>query len=162
MEITLEEAFEGARKIIEIDGKKLRLQFKPGIEDGKVLKLAGKGGKGTNGGPDGAFFIRIHVQPHPVFERRGDDLHMHLDLETQDAVIGRQEDIRTLGGNVKLRIPEGTDNGKAFRLKGQGMPAYDDPGTRGDLYVTVALRLPRHLKPDEVEFFRKMAETRSK
>lgn len=162
VEITLEEAFEGARKIIEIDGKKLRLQFKPGIEDGKVLKLAGKGGKGVNGGPDGAFFMRIHVQPHLVFERRGDDLHMNLDLETQDAVIGRQEEIRTLGGNVKLRIPEGTDNGKVFRLKGQGMPAYDSPGERGDLYVTVALRLPKHLKAEEMEFFRKMAEARRK
>lgn len=162
VEISLEEAFEGARKIIEIDGKKLRLQFKPGIEDGKVLKLAGKGGKGVNGGPDGAFFMRIHVQPHPIFERRGDDLHMTLNLEVQDAVIGRQEEIRTLGGNVKLRIPEATDNGKVFRLKGQGMPGYDTPGERGDLYVTVALRLPRQLKPDETEFFRKMAEARRK
>jgi curved DNA-binding protein len=160
VEISLEEAFEGAKKIIEIDGKKLRLQFKPGIADGKVLRLQGKGGKGMNGGPDGDFHMRIHVRPHPVFERRGDDLHMAVPVEVQDAVIGRQEEIQTLGGNVKLRIPAETENGKTFRLKGQGMPVYDAPGTHGDLYVTVELRLPKDLKPGEMEFFRKMAESR--
>ncbi|MDB5048147.1 MAG: DnaJ-class molecular chaperone with C-terminal Zn finger domain [Fibrobacteres bacterium] len=162
VEITLEEAYHGAKKIIEINGKKLRLQFKPGIADGKAIKLAGKGGKGMNGGPDGDFYLRIHVQPHPVLERRGDDLHMVLRLEVQDAVVGKTEEIQTLGGGVKLRIPPETDNGKVFRLKGQGMPVYDKPGEHGDLYVTVALALPKNLKTDEIEFFRQMAEARRK
>ncbi|MDB5106820.1 MAG: molecular chaperone DnaJ [Fibrobacteres bacterium] len=160
VEITLEEAYLGAKKIIEIDGKKLRLQFKPGITDGKVIKLAGKGGKGVNGAPDGDFYLRIHVTPHPVFDRREDDLHMTLPLEVQDAIVGRQEEIQTLSGNLKLRIPPETPNGKVFRLKGQGMPLYDKPGQYGDLYVTVGLRLPRDLKPAETEFFRQMAEVR--
>ncbi|HKP94235.1 MAG TPA: J domain-containing protein [Fibrobacteria bacterium] len=162
VEISLEEAYQGAKKILEINGKKLRLQFKPGIADGKVIKLAGKGGEGTNGGPAGDFYLRIHVRPHPLFERRGDDLHMTLRLEAQDAVIGKTEEIHTLGGGVKLRIPSGTDNGKAFRLKGQGMPIYDKPGANGDLYITVGLALPADLKPEEIEFFRKLAEARRK
>jgi curved DNA-binding protein len=162
VEISTEEAYQGAKKIIELNGKKLRLQFKPGIADGKVIKLAGKGGKGANGGPDGDFYMRIHVKPHPVFERRGDDLHMALRLEAQDAVVGKSEEIRTLGGNVKLRIPPETDNGKTFRLKGQGMPVYDRAGERGDLYVTVSLALPKGLKPEELDWFRKMAEARRK
>ncbi len=160
VEIGLEEAYHGAKKIIEIDGKKLRLQFKPGIADGKVIKLAGKGGKGMNGGPDGNFFLKIHVMPHADFERRGDDLYLSLPLQAHDAVVGKSEEIHTLGGGVKLRIPPETDNGKVFRLKGQGMPVYDSAGTHGDLYVTVSLALPKGLKPEEVEFFRKMAEAR--
>jgi curved DNA-binding protein len=161
VEITLEEAYSGAKKIFEINGRKLRLAFKPGIADGRVIRMEGKGGRGANGGPDGDLHLRIHVQPHPVFERRGDDLHMPLDLEIQDAVAGKTEEIRTLGGNVKLRIPAETDNGKTFRLKGQGMPVYGNEEEHGDLYVTVRLRLPKDLKPAETEFFRKMAESRS-
>ncbi len=161
VEVTLEEAYHGAKKIIELNGKKLRLQFKPGIAEGKVIKLAGKGGQGQNGGPDGDFYLRIHVAPHPDFERRGDDLHMTLPLEAQDAVLGKQAEIRTFKGSVKLRIPPLTDNGKSFRLKGQGMPAYDKTGEFGDMYVTVSLRLPSGLTPEETELFRKLAERRS-
>ena len=160
MEITLQEAFEGARKILDLDGKKLKLQFKPGIADGRVIKLTGKGGKGQGGAPDGDFHLRIHVQPHATLQRNGDDLHMELPLQVQDAVVGMQAEIQTLGGNVKLRIPAGTENGKAFRLKGQGMPHYDKPENHGDLYVTVRLALPRDLTADETEFFRTMAESR--
>ncbi len=162
VEITLEEAFQGAKKIIEIDGKKLRLQFKPGISDGKAVKLQGKGGKGVNGGPDGDFYIRIHVQPHARFERREDDLHMVLPLQVQDAITGLHEEIDTLGGSVKLRIPAETGNGKVFRLKGQGMPNYDAPATLGDLYVTVSLALPEDLTAEETAFFKRMAESRRK
>lgn len=163
VEITLEEAYQGAKKILEINGKKLRLQFKPGISDGKVIKLAGKGGEGANGGPNGDFFLRIHVKPHPLFEKRGDDLYLILSLEVQDAVVGKVEEIHTLGGgSVKLRIPPETENGKAFRLKGQGMPLYDKAGDHGDLYVTVGLRLPLNLNAAEKDFFRGMGEARSK
>lgn len=159
VEISMEEAYAGAKKIFEINDKKLKLAFKPGIADGKVIRLEGKGGPGAGGAPDGDLHLRIHVLPHPVFERRGDDLHMTVDVEAQDAVAGKVEEVRTMGGSVKLRIPAGTDNGKAFRLKGQGMPAYDG-GAHGDLYVTVRLRLPRNLKPAETEFLKKMAESR--
>ncbi|MDQ3001589.1 MAG: HSP40/DnaJ peptide-binding protein, partial [Fibrobacterota bacterium] len=163
VEITLEEAYQGAKKILEINGKKLRLQFKPGITDGKVIKLAGKGGEGANGGPNGNFFLRIHVRPHALFERREDDLYMSLPLEIQDAVAGKVEEIPTLGGGgVKLRVPPETDNGKAFRLKGQGMPLYDKAGDHGDLYVTLGLRLPLNLNAAEKDFFRRMGEARSK
>ena len=161
VEITLEEAYQGARKVIELNGKKLRLQFKPGIHDGKVIKLAGKGGQGADGGPDGDFYLRIRVAPHPRFERREDDLYLTLAIEVQDAVMGRQEEIKTLEGSVKVKVPPGTDNGKVFRLKGQGMPVYDRPGEFGNLYVTVSLRLPGNITPKETEFFRQMASARS-
>ena len=144
-----------------MNGKKLRLQFKPGIADGRTIKLAGKGGQGIHGGPDGDFHLKVHVAPHPVFERRGDDLHLRLPLEVQDAVLGKKADIETLKGAVKLNIPPATDNGKVFRLKGLGMPVYDAPETNGDLYVTLELRLPKHLTAKEQELFRKLAEGRS-
>ena len=75
-----------SKKIFEINGRKLKLAFKPGIADGKVIHLEGKGGPGSKGAPDGDLHLRIHVLPHPLFERRDDDLHMNLDLEAQDAV----------------------------------------------------------------------------
>jgi curved DNA-binding protein len=161
VEIALEEAYQGARKILELNGRKLRLQFKPGIADGQVIKLAGKGGQGLNGGPDGDLFLRIHVVAHPAFERRGDDLHMTLPVEAQDAVAGRQMEVQTLKGNLKLKIPPLTENGKVFRLKGQGMPVYSTPGSYGNLYVTVSLVLPRNLSEEEKEMFRRMAQSRS-
>ncbi len=160
VEISLEEAFQGAKKIIDLNEKKLRLQFKPGIAEGKVIKLAGKGGQGQNGGPDGDFYLRIHVAPHPLLERRGDDLHTTLPLETQDAVIGKQIEIKTLKGGVKLKVPAMTENGKVFRLKGQGMPVYDKAGEFGDLYVTASLQLPKDMTPAELDFFRQMAHAR--
>lgn len=162
VEITLEEAYHGARKILDLNGRKLRLQFKPGIADGQVLRLPGKGGAGQNGGADGDLHLRIHVVPHPAFERRGDDLHMNLPVEVQDAVAGRQADVQTPKGGLKLKIPPLTDNGKVFRLKGQGMPVYGKEGAYGDLYVTVQLRLPRNLTARETEAFREMAQARSR
>ncbi|HLP43392.1 MAG TPA: J domain-containing protein [Fibrobacteria bacterium] len=161
LEITLEEAYQGARKVIDLNGRSLKLQFKPGISDGQVLKLAGKGGSGTDGGPDGDLHLRIHVLPHPRFQRRDDDLRMTLPVEVQDAVIGIHVEIQPPKGGLKLRIPPMTDNGKVFRLKGQGMPVYGGEGSFGDLYVAVALRLPRNPSPAEIEMFRKMAEARS-
>lgn len=161
VEITLEEAYAGARKILELNGKKLKLQFKPGIADGQVIKLPGKGGQGMDGGPDGDLFLRLHVIPHPVFERRGDDLHMPLPVEVQDAAAGRQVEVQTLKGGLKLKTPPMTDNGKVFRLKGQGMPVYGKEAAYGDLYVTVSLRLPRDLSPEELETFREMSRARS-
>ena len=162
VEISLDEAYHGARKIIDLNEKKLRLQFKPGFAEGKVIKLAGKGGQGQNGGPDGDFYLRIHVTPHTELERRGDDLHANLALETQDAVLGKLVEIKTLKGSVKLRVPALTGNGKVFRLKGQGMPVYDKAGEFGDMYVTVSLQIPLDLTPAELEFFRQMAQARSK
>ncbi len=160
VEITLEEAGEGAKKIIELNGKKLRLQFKPGIGEGKIIKLEGKGGQGSNGGPSGDFYLHIHVTPHPDLERRGDDLHTTLLVEVQDAILGKLAEIKTLKGSVKLKIPPMSENGKAFRLKGQGMPVYDKAGDFGDMYVTVALKLPSDITPAEEAFFRQMVERR--
>jgi curved DNA-binding protein len=157
VEITLEEAYQGAKKIIELNEKKLRLQFKPGIAEGKVIKLAGKGGQGQYGGPDGDFYLRIHVTPHPELERREDDLYLTLPLEVQDAVLGKQIEIKTLNGSIKLKVPPMTDNGKVFRLKGQGMPVYDKPGHLGDLYVTVSLRIPKNLTAADQDLFRQLA-----
>jgi curved DNA-binding protein len=163
VEVTLEEAYQGARKILDLNGRKLKLQFKPGIEEGLSLRLQGKGGPGANGGPDGDLHLRVHVLPHPVFERRGDDLYMALPVEVQDAVIGKQVEIASLKGTtVKMRIPPGSDNGKVFRLKGQGMPVYGEAGRHGDLYVTVALVLPKNLDEEEREAFRRMAQARAR
>jgi curved DNA-binding protein len=162
VEVTLEEAYHGAKKIIEINDKKLRLQFKPGIAEGKVIKLTGKGGQGQNGGPDGDFYLKIHVAPHPDLERRGDDLHTNLLLEIQDAVMGKTAEIKTIKGSIKLKLPALTDNGKSFRLKGQGMAVYDRPGEFGDMYVTVALKLPSNLTAEEQELYRQLAAIRAK
>lgn len=162
LEVSLEEAYHGTRKILDLNGRKLKLQFKPGIADGQVIRMIGKGGPGRDGGPDGDLHLRLHVLPHTVFERTGEDLRMDLPVEVQDAVAGRQIEVQTLKGGLKLRIPPLTDNGKVFRLKGQGMPVYGKEGESGDLFVRVALRLPKDLSAAETEAFRKMAEARNR
>lgn len=161
LEVPLEEAYHGTRKILDLNGRKLKLQFKPGISDGQVIRMPGKGGPGRDGGPDGDLHLRIHVLPHPILERTGDDLRMELPLEVQDAVAGKQAEVQTLKGSLKLKIPPMTDNGKVYRLKGQGMPVYGKENEFGDLFVRVSLRLPKDLAPAEVEAFRKMAQARN-
>jgi curved DNA-binding protein len=166
IEISLEEAYHGAAKMIEIGGRKLKLNVKPGIKDGQSLRLPGKGGAGQHGGPDGDFYLRIHVAPHAVYERRDDDLHRELPVDFLTAVTGSKLEVSTLKGPIKVTIPARTDHGKVLRLKGMGMPAYGTEGDKGsahgDLYLKVVLTLPKDLGEGEVEVLEEMARKRAK
>ncbi len=149
--ITLEEAFNGTSRQVNLANQTLNLKLKPGIADGQILRMKEKGGAGMNGGPNGDLFITIHVQKHPRFERKGDDLYFDQPLDAYTAILGGKLAVQTIDKVIKINIPEGTDSDKVFRLKEMGMPEYSNPKQRGDSYVRVHIVVPKNLSAQEKE-----------
>lgn len=158
--ISLEEAFHGTTRMLELNGQKLRVKIKPGIPDGQSLKIKGKGAAGMNQGPAGDLYINVVVEPHPRFERKGNDLHTVVDVDVYTAVLGGKQEVDTLKGKMKITIPKETDSGNVLRLKGLGMPVYNQTETFGDLYVKVNVKMPRNLTEEEVALFEKLKDLR--
>jgi DnaJ-class molecular chaperone len=140
-EIGLEEAFHGTARRIEIDGKRLEVTIPRGADNGTRVKLSGQGPGG------GDLVVVVRVRPHPVFTRRGADLERELPITLEEALLGAEVPVTTLKGKVILTIPPGTQNGRTFRLKGQGMPHLRGDGT-GDLLARTRVVLPTGLDPE--------------
>lgn len=140
------EAVNGARKRIQLgEGRTLDVNIPPGTEDGQTLRLKGQGLGGMGGAPAGDAYIEIQVQPHPYFERHGNDIHLELPVSLSEAVLGASIPVPTVEGKVTMKIPPGSNSGSTLRLKGKGMPARRG-GQRGDQYVKLKVMLPE--KPD--------------
>jgi curved DNA-binding protein len=154
--ISLEEAFHGATRQITLGDQTLNLRLKPGIPSGKTLKMKEKGGNGIGGGPRGDLYVEVIVSNHAKFERKGDDLYMNQPLNAFLAAIGGKLPVSTLDKTVNINIPAGTENGKTFRLKGMGMPVYNEPGKAGDCYVKVTLYVPKNITEEDKELIRKL------
>jgi curved DNA-binding protein len=159
-EITLEEAFQGTVRVIEKDGRRLEVKIPAGVDTGSRVRVKGEGAPGTAGGQPGDLYLRVKVLSHSTFERRDSDLTCDLPVDLYDAILGTEVRVPTLKGAVLLKIPPETQNGRVFRLAGQGMPSLKDPGQRGDLYVKVQVRLPEHLTDRERSLFRELARLR--
>ena len=157
MELSLEEAYTGTSRQLELDNTKLQLKTKPGLKDKQVLRLKEKGGKGHNGGPDGDLYITVHIPEHPHYKRRDDDLYCDIPVDLYKAVLGGEVMVRTLRSPIKITLPKETDNGKVLRLKGMGMPKYGVPDTFGDLYAKVSVQLPKNLTEKELELFKELS-----
>jgi curved DNA-binding protein len=149
--ITLDEAFHGTSRQLNLTNQTLNLKLKPGISDGQVLRMKEKGGPGMNGGPNGDLFITIHVQKHPVYERKGDDLYFDQPLDVFTAMLGGKLSVQAIDKALKINIPPGTDSDKTFRLKEMGMPEYSNPKQRGDSYVRVIINVPKNLSDADKE-----------
>lgn len=145
VELGLEEAFHGTSRLVEIDGKRLEVQVPRGVDNGSRIRLRGKGG-GT-GAEARDLHLVTRVRPHPVFERRGADLYREVRVTLAEALLGAEVSVGTLKGRVLLTLPPGTQNGRRFRLAGQGMPRLKKEGS-GDLYVTVRVVLPTGLSDE--------------
>jgi curved DNA-binding protein len=116
--------------------------------------VAGEGEHGAAGAAAGDLYLRVHLLPHPRFERRGRDLYLHVQVPVTTAVLGGEADVLSVDGkHLRLRVPAATQNGQVLRLKGHGMPAVGRPDDRGDLYATVDVRLPRSLSPEEARHY---------
>jgi curved DNA-binding protein len=161
MEISLEDAFHGTTKQINLNGQKLNLKLKPGIVEGQVLRMKGKGGQGGRGAENGDLLISIHISKHPRYEVRGKDLHFESDLDLYTAVLGGKMEVTLFGKSVKVPVPAGTDSGKVFRLKGMGMPEFGKPEMRGDAYVKTKISVPKNLSAEERELFSKLSAIRT-
>lgn len=158
VQIDLQEAFSGTERLLMVDDKKINLSIKPGAYTGLQLRARGKGQKGT-GGKAGDLYVKVKVMPHPIFERRGDDLYINAGINMFDALLGGRLEVGTLSGKVNVAIKEGTQNGKMVRLKGKGMPVYGKPGTFGDLFVTLQVHLPSKLTPEQKQKLQELRES---
>ena len=140
----------GKQSIVLPDGTTLDVNIPPGMRDGQVLRLKGKGGAAAGDGPPGDALIEISVRPHPYFTRKGDDIYMDLPISLKEAVLGTKVKVPTPSGTVTAAVPKWSSTGRVLRLKGRGAPRPD--GSKGDEYVTLKLMLPQ--KPDpELERF---------
>ncbi len=160
MEISLQEAYSGTSRLLNLNNQQLRITTKPGVEDGQVLRITGKGAPALGGGTNGDLYIKVAVSNHPNFERKGNDLVTALPVSLYTALLGGEAQVNTLSGQIKLRIPEGTQSGKTLRLRGKGMPLYGKADQHGDLYVKIEVTLPDTLTTEEKVLFQKLREMR--
>lgn len=139
--------------------KKLSVSIPAGIDNGETVSLRGQGNAGKNGGPAGDLLVTVQVQPSPIFQREGSNLYMSTTLSFVQAALGAEIQVPTLEGDVSLNIPEGTQTGSVFRLRGKGVQSLRGGG-RGDQYITVNLETPKNLSAREKELLRELAECR--
>jgi molecular chaperone DnaJ len=131
----------------------ISIQVRAGLADGARVRIPGKGHAGRNGGEPGDLYVTIRVEPHPLFRREGDDLHLIVPIAVHEAALGAKVDVPSLDGHARLRVPPGTQSGQRFRLRERGVPSARD-GRRGDLVVEVRLVLPRVLDERSKELLR--------
>ncbi len=133
----------------------------PGIADGIELRVSGAGHAGVGGGPAGDLYLRVGVEEHPIFERRGSDLFAVLEVPMVPAALGTEVEVATLEGHERIRIEPGTESGTVVRLRGAGLPNLERRG-RGDLFVTIRVLTPRDLSREERRLLEQLAEARER
>ncbi len=188
VEVTLEEAYQGTKRVLQLQAeepcsacggsgragrgrcsscggsgrllkpRRLEVKIPPGVGDGSKVRIAGQGSQGY-GGAKGDLFLVVKVLPHRIFERKGDDLHVEVPVPLVTAMLGGEVGVPTLKGNVALKVPPETQNGKVFRLAGQGMPHLND-SSRGDIFAKVKAVLPTQLTPQEKQLFEQLRKYR--
>ena len=164
IEISLEEACEGVTKPISLSTghgeapRRLEVKIPAGVNDGSRIRLAGEGGTGPGGGQKGDLYLIVHMIPHPVFERRGDDLYRDVSVPFATAALGGEVHVPTLKGRVSMRVPPGTQGSQTFRLSAQGMPRLRGSG-KGDLYARIRISVPKNLTPRQKELVEELSRT---
>jgi len=163
VQVTLDEAFHGATRALQWeDGRTIEAKIPRGVRTGSRVRLSGQGSRGTGGAQSGDLYLNVEVLPHAVFQRDGDDLRTTASLDLYTALLGGTIKVSTIDRSVDLKIPPETQNGKVFRLRGLGMPRLRQPDQRGDLLVTVEVRLPHDLTDQEKDLFRQLRDLRKR
>lgn len=156
--ISLQEAYTGSTRILNILDQKLRIKILPGIVDDQLLKIPEQGYPGIAGGKKGDLYVRVKVEKDPYFTRRGDELFTEIYVDVFKVLLGGEIMLHTLSGDIKITIPQGIEYGKQLRVKGKGMPVYNVPNMYGDLYVKVKYTVPKNLSPEQLDLIRQAAE----
>jgi curved DNA-binding protein len=136
--------------------KTFKVRIPKGAADGQRLRLAGRGGKGFNGGPDGDLYLNIALHPHSLYRVSGHDLYIDLPLAPWEAVLGATVEVPTLGGAVRLKVPPNTHAGQQLRLSGRGLPT--PGGKQGDLFAIAQIAVPTAASERERDLFRQLAQ----
>lgn len=123
--------------------EQLEVRIKAGTRDGQRIRLAGKGNAGRQGGPAGDLYIIVRIDPHPVFHREGDDIHVSVPITVPEASLGAKIDVPTIDGRTQLKVPPGTQSGQKLRMREKGVPSATREGTRGDQIVEVKVAVPQ-------------------
>lgn len=137
---------------------KLNVKVPPGVEEGTRIRYSGEGDAGRAGGPRGDLYVVLSIKPHDFFEREGNDLHCVIPVSFPQAALGAEIVIPAIGGDVLLKVPEGTQSGKQLRIRGKGVPFLNERGT-GDLVVQIIVQIPKKLTRGQRELVTKLAES---
>lgn len=156
--LPLKDIFTGTTKTFRINGERVKVKIPAGIEDGKRLKLKGRGNASGISGIRGDLYLKVHIDIPDNVERKGRDIYQDFDLDLYTAVLGGQVVVSTLNGKLKLNIPEGTDNGKLFKFSGRGLPGMNGKGSKGNYYLRSNVKLPDKLSAKEKKLFKELAE----
>jgi curved DNA-binding protein len=145
LEITLEEAYTGATRLLQTDGKQKQVRIPAGVRTGSKVRVAGAGPNGLD------LYLIIGVKDDQRFERRSNDLHTTATVSVFTAILGGEADVETFQGKIKLNIPAGTQPEQVFRLAGRGMPHVKNPKDKGDMYVRLKVQIPKYLSAKQRE-----------
>jgi DnaJ-class molecular chaperone len=187
LDVTLEEAFTGTQRVLQMDvpegcpscngtgvvgnkvcptcngtgtvsrTKRLEVKIPAGVHTGSRVRVSGEGGSGSGGGGRGDLYLKISVLPNSRFERKGDDLYTNVQTPAYTAIHGGEVEVPTpKGTRLALKIPSGTQNGRTFKLTGQGMPNLKQQGKRGDLYARIEVQLPTQLDEREKQLYEEL------
>ncbi len=161
IDLTVEEAYRGTRRSVTLeDGgqtRTLQVTIPAGVTNGQRIRLAGQGGRGTEGAPAGDLYLIVRIAPHPRYRVEGRDLHVELPLAPWEAALGTTVAVETPDGEAKVKVPAGTSSGRRLRLRGRGLP--NPKGTAGDLYAEARILVPRKLPAEERRLFEELAAT---
>lgn len=156
LNLSLRDAAQTHKQVLTVNGKNVRITIPAGVANGQVIKLKGYGSEGVNGGPAGDLYITFVIADDPVFKRMGDDLYVDVSVDLYTALLGGEQLVDTLNGQVKLKVKPGTQSGTKVRLKGKGFPVYKKEGEFGALIVTYTVKLPTNLTEEQKKMFRKI------
>lgn len=160
LELNLTDVYATHKQVLTVNGEKIRLTIPAGIDNGQVIKITGKGGKGLNGGPNGDLYIKFGVANNSQFKRDGDNLYATVDLDLYSALLGGSITVDTFSGKVKLKIAPETASETKVKLKGKGFPIYKKAGKFGDLIITYQIQIPTKLSEKEKSLFEELQKLR--
>jgi curved DNA-binding protein len=158
LEISLAEAYHGANRLLNKNGRRLNVKIPAGAKTGTKVRVRGEGEVGFGGGQAGDLYLKVKVTDDPTFERKDDDLYVKAPVDLYTAILGGEVRVPTLSGEVSLKIPAASQNGQTFRLRGKGMPKLRQPNEHGDLYVQLQVKLPTQITPEQRQLFERLRE----
>ncbi|MBR2455918.1 MAG: DnaJ domain-containing protein [Bacteroidaceae bacterium] len=156
LHLTLRQAAEEQKQILNLNGKNIRITIPAGVADGQVIKLRGYGEPGKGDAPDGDLYITFRIKEDPTFKRIGNDLYTTTTIDLYTAVLGGEIILDTLNGKVKVKIKAGTQNNSKIRLKEKGFPIYKQSGKYGDLILSIQIAIPTLLTERQKELFKQI------